>query len=125
MDKLKSYLKKNNFSYKIEQENTVIVNLDFGLYCRIKVKKDESIEITGHLRAWNFATGIVHLNMKWLMTYNLVSLFVVLGIIMFLKEETFSSPFFYDFFFLWILLSNLYYIIKFYHFKTLVHLWWK
>ena len=67
---------------------------------------DESIEITGHLRAWNFATGIVHLNMKWLMTYNLVSLFVVLGIIMFLKEETFSSPFFYDFFFLWILLSN-------------------
>jgi len=121
MERIKSQLRSKNFRFKLEKEDTILVKLGSGLNCRIKSNEDESIEITGHLTGWNFATGLINVNMKWLMAYNLACLFIVLGVIMYLRPETFSSPFFYDFFFAWFILSNVYYLIKFHYFKLLVY----
>ena len=121
MDELRTQLIKRNFRLNVEDERTILVKLGFGLNCRIKSNEENQIVINGHLRGWNFATGLVNVNMKWLMAYNAALLFLVLGVIMYLQEKPFSSPFFYDFFFAWFILSNIYYIIKFHYFKLLVY----
>ena len=121
MDELKTQLIKRDFRLNVEDEKTILVKLGFGLSCRIKSNEENQVVINGHLQGWNFATGLVNVNMKWLMAYNAALLFLVLGVIMYLQEEPFSSPFFYDFFFAWFILSNIYYIIKFHYFKLLAY----
>lgn len=121
MDKIKSQLSKKNFRYKSLGEDTLLVKLGFGLNCKIRSNKNDSIEVMGYLTAWNFATGLITINMKWLMAYNLIILFIVLGVIMYLKPEPFNTPFFYDFFLAWFILANVYYLIKFHYFKLLVY----
>lgn len=121
MERIKSQLKRRNFRFKSESEDSILVRLGFGLNCRVKSGQDGDVEVTGHLSGWNFATGVINVNMKWLMAYNLALLFIVLGVIMYLKPEPFISPFFYDFFLSWFVLSNIYYLIRFHYFKLVVY----
>ncbi len=123
MEKLQLQLKSKKFQFKTENETSILVKIGFGLNCKIIQDADQRFEVTGHLEGWNFATGIVPLQMKWLMAYNFICAFLISGLLVFTGAEPFTSPFFYDLLLVLLVLSNIYYQIRFHYFKLLVYMW--
>ena len=123
MEKLQSRLKSKKFEFEIRNDASIFVKMGFGLNCRIIQDTDQRIEVTGHLEGWNFATGMVPLKMKWLMTYNFICAFLISGLLVFTGAEPITSPFFYDLILVLLVLSNIYYQIRFHYFKLLIYLW--
>lgn len=121
MDEIEIQLRKRSFNITREDENLIKVNLGFGLISKITTSNNSYLNVSGYLKPWNFATGMIPMSMKWFMIYNLIGLLLVFGLLMYLGGSTQPRPFYYDFFFVWIMLSNFYYTIKYYWFKMLIH----
>ncbi|TYA60064.1 hypothetical protein [Formosa maritima] len=121
LDKLKTELNYVGYSY-YQKNNSLITKLGYGLRCKIEYN-DNQVKISGYLKRWNFLTGLASLNLKWLMTYNLIWFFIFLFIQLYFKSGVIKLPYIPFIILAWFLVSNFYYYFKYFYFKsTLIYM---
>jgi hypothetical protein len=117
-------IKLNKFNYPyFELDNKLIIELGFNLKCEVHFKENNSIAIDGTLNGWNFLTGILKLNIKRLMFYNSFWLIFLIFVQLYFNSNEIKLPYLPFIFSVWFIMWNLYYLISFYTFKTILHQW--
>lgn len=114
--KLKKELEFIGYS-SYQKNDSLITKLGYGLRCKIEYHENQ-LKITGYLKRWNFLTGLASLNLKWLMTYNLIWFFIFLLIQLYFESDVIKLPYIPFIILAWFLVSNFYYYIKYYYFKS-------
>lgn len=115
-------LSKYNYSFK-EKKNKTIINLKFGLYCEVHFSEEDSYKIKGVFRGWNFLTGLLRINIEYLMLYNSIWLLILLFLQLYFKTRVVVYPYLPYIVMVWVLSWNLYYTVKYFSFRSVLIKW--
>lgn len=118
LDKLKTELEYIGYS-SYQKKDGIKTKLGYGLICKITYKENQ-FKITGFLERWNLLTGVLNLNIKWLMLYNLIWIFIFVFIQLYFQSNNIKLPFIPFIVLAWFLVSNFYYFTKYYYFKSVL-----
>lgn len=117
-DQLSTY----NYVFKEKKDKTVI-SLKFGLYGEVHFLEENRYKIKGVFRGWNFLTGLLPVNIEYLMLYNTIWLLILVGIQLYFSTYTIAYPYLPFIVILWVVSWNLYYTVKYFLFKAMVIRW--
>jgi len=114
----------NTLSYKFSiKKDRVIINLGLGLVCEVKTDTNDSHAVYGRLKGWNFLTGLFSIRVEMLMVY--VSFWLLFITLLY---YLYGLPDFIPEFIILLILGltilwSVFYLIRFYTFKTLLESW--
>lgn len=118
LDKIQSKL--NFYGYMVSvKEDSLTVKLTYGLVGKIKFD-DDRIKIKGYFVRWNILTGLLNLNIKWLVLYNSLWLAFFVFIQLYFRSDTIDLPYLPFIFLAWFLMFTIYYYVVYYSFKSMV-----
>lgn len=118
--KLKEKLSNYNYTFTEKDNDKLVVNLSYGLICEIIFLENNSINIKGYLKAWNFLTGVMKVKMNQLVIYNSIWLSFLLFIQLFYKTNNLNLPYIPFIILAWFIMWNLHYLIVYYSFKSIL-----
>lgn len=78
-EKTLEFFKRYNYKF-FEEENKIVVKLDFSQRVYLDFSEDDKLKITDRLIGWNFLTGLLNMSLKNAIVYNSIMFFFV-GII--------------------------------------------
>lgn len=115
----------NKFDYKFEKKNNkIIVKLDFAQRIIIDFSDQKKIKITDRLVGWNFLTGLIEMNIKNATFFNFIGALILTFLIVYLDlEYSKNMVLFFLVFIIWVLLWNIFYLIKSENLKRVLTSW--
>lgn len=118
LDKIQSKL--NFYGYMVSvKEDSLTVKLTYGLVGKIKFD-DDRIKIKGYFVRWNILTGLLNLNIKWLVLYNSLWLAFFVFIQLYFRSDTIDLPYLPFIFLAWFLMFTIFYYVVYFSFKSMV-----
>lgn len=119
-NKLKEKLSNYSYNFTEKGNDKLIIDLNYGLICEIIFLDNNSMNIKGYLKAWNFLTGTIKVKINQLVIYNSIWLSFLLFIQLFYRTDNFKLPYIPFIILAWFIMWNLHYIIVFYSFKSIL-----
>lgn len=113
-------LKRLNYRYQ-EKNDNVIIFLGLGLYCIVE-NKDKFVKVHGKFLNWNFLTGFYRLNIEMIPVYLSVWIGVLISMYYIYGLPSFLSDFILIVLFIWQTIWSVFYLIKFYSFKSMLEI---
>jgi hypothetical protein len=120
LNKTEEFLKKFDYNYSRNNEE-LIVKMNFSHKIFINFSNPEKIIITDKLIGWNFLTGIINMNIKKAVLFNLFWGVILSFIIAF--SDLKSGIFFFIALMIWVLLWFSFYISKSENLKQILIYW--
>lgn len=119
---LKNALNKYGYSF-IEQEDTIIVKLEFAQQITINFKNSDKVIISDKLTGWNFLTGYIKMSFKNAMIYNFIGVIVIALVNIYADLNNISLHNLFLLLGIWILMWTFYYAVKLESFKCKIMHW--
>ena len=123
VNKLKIKLKQVNYQFK-EDSNKLTVKLDYGLTCEIIFLEDKTTIIIGRFKGWNFLTGALPFTIKGSILYSTFWIAFMMFLQLFYRTQEFLDLAYLPYLILlYVLIWQLFYIVKFFTFKITIENW--
>ncbi|EGV42840.1 hypothetical protein BZARG_3038 [Bizionia argentinensis JUB59] len=124
IDKTEAFLKKFDYNFQ-RKNNALVIKMDFSQRVTIDFSDAEKIRITYKLVGWNSLTGFIEMSIKNATLYSFIGVLIttVLFVYLDLESNGINLIFIFISLIMWVLIWNIYYLIKAENLKRILILW--